>query len=274
MEPSIQYAKTEDGINIAYWTLGEGGTPLIIGPPLGWSHIALEWQIPELMAWYERLARHRTIVRFDPRGYGLSQRELNDDEIAGYLGPMDIAAIAARLDAPRVSILGLAVTNASGAAFAAERPDQVEDLILLAPASGKDFTSNPKIRSVIALIEEDWGVFTETWAHVFLGWTKGSRRAHQWAIFIQRSTSQENEIRLSDGALSFDFSPLLPAIQARTLVIRVARGSGSLETSQLVAAGVKDARLVQIDEDNAPAVFDSEATTRVIQEFLGDPVEE
>ena len=27
MEPRIQYAKTEDGVNIAYWTMGEE-TPL------------------------------------------------------------------------------------------------------------------------------------------------------------------------------------------------------------------------------------------------------
>ena len=275
MEPQIQYAKTEDGVNIAYWTMGEGGTPLIIGPPLGWSHIALECQLPELMAWYERLARHRTIVRFDPRGYGLSQRELDDDEIARHLGSMDIGAIAARLDAPRVSILGFGAEGASGPAFAAERPDAVEHLILWAPTSGKDFKSDPKIRSLLALAGEDWHVFTETWAHVFLGWTKGSRRAHQWALFGQRSTSRENQIRFLEGALSFDFSPLLPAIQARTLVIRVARGTfGSLETSQLIAAGVKDARLVLIDDDGAPAVFDSEVTTRAILEFLGDPVDE
>ena len=25
-EPRIQYAKTEDGVSIAYWTLGEGET--------------------------------------------------------------------------------------------------------------------------------------------------------------------------------------------------------------------------------------------------------
>ncbi len=27
MEPSIQYAKTTDGVSIAYWTLGEGFEP-------------------------------------------------------------------------------------------------------------------------------------------------------------------------------------------------------------------------------------------------------
>ena len=32
MEPRIQYAKTTDGVSIAYWTLGEGA-PLVL--PLG-----------------------------------------------------------------------------------------------------------------------------------------------------------------------------------------------------------------------------------------------
>ena len=275
MEPSIRYAQTTDGVNIAYWTMGEGGTPLIVGPPLGWSHISLEQRLPELSAWYERLARHRMIVRFDPRGYGLSQRELNDDEMALHIGPLDIGAVATRLDSPRVSILGFGVEGASGAAFAAERPDAVEHLILWAPSHGKDFHPDSKLRSLLALLEKDWDVFTETWAHVYLGWTKGSRRAHQWALFARRSTSQENELRFWEGVLSFDFSPLLPAIQARTLVISAARGTfGRLETSQLIAAGVKDARLVEIDEDGAPAVYDSETTTRAILEFLGDPVDE
>ena len=45
MEPRIQYAKTSDGVSIAYWTMGEGGTPLLMTPPLKWSHISLELQI-------------------------------------------------------------------------------------------------------------------------------------------------------------------------------------------------------------------------------------
>ena len=32
MEPRIQYAKTEDGVNITFWTLGEGTPPLVSVP--------------------------------------------------------------------------------------------------------------------------------------------------------------------------------------------------------------------------------------------------
>ena len=55
MEPEVRYARTEDGISIAYMTMGEGD-PLVITAPLGYSHISLEMQYPPLRAWYERLA--------------------------------------------------------------------------------------------------------------------------------------------------------------------------------------------------------------------------
>ena len=54
MEPRIQYAQTKDGVNIAFWTLGEG-MPLVQMPLIPWTHIQLEWQWPEMRAWYERL---------------------------------------------------------------------------------------------------------------------------------------------------------------------------------------------------------------------------
>ncbi|MCH7548462.1 MAG: hypothetical protein IH969_02820, partial [Candidatus Krumholzibacteriota bacterium] len=52
MMPSIHYARTEDGINIAYWTLGKG-SPLIADVGY-WSHVQREWDIPERRAWFER----------------------------------------------------------------------------------------------------------------------------------------------------------------------------------------------------------------------------
>jgi hypothetical protein len=50
MEPRIQYARTADGVSIAFWTLGEG-TPVVHMPNLPWSHIQLEWQNPECRRW-------------------------------------------------------------------------------------------------------------------------------------------------------------------------------------------------------------------------------
>ena len=79
MEPRIQYAKTEDGVNIAYWTMGEG-MPLV-HMPAPFSHLQLDWEVPEFRDWYERLARRRTLVCFDNRGGGLSDPDLTDVSI-------------------------------------------------------------------------------------------------------------------------------------------------------------------------------------------------
>ena len=73
-EPRIQYCTTSDGVSIAYWTLGEG-QPLLMNSPLGWSNISLEWEVPGLRQWYERLASRTMLVRFDQRGNGMSERE-------------------------------------------------------------------------------------------------------------------------------------------------------------------------------------------------------
>ena len=72
--PPIQYARTDDGVNIAYWTLGEG-PPLLHLPP-SISNIQQEWDIPPIRSWYERVARHHTLIRFDRRGCGLSDRHV------------------------------------------------------------------------------------------------------------------------------------------------------------------------------------------------------
>ena len=73
MEPRIQYAKTEDGVNIAYWTLGEG-KPLIVTPAVPFNSSLRSWQTPEGRRWYERLAEKRRVVRYDNRGSGDSER--------------------------------------------------------------------------------------------------------------------------------------------------------------------------------------------------------
>jgi pimeloyl-ACP methyl ester carboxylesterase len=84
MEPAVQCAHTSDEVNIAYWTMGEG-RPLIHMPSMPWSHLQLEWTIPELKSWYSALSRGRMLVRYDWRGFGLSTRQVEsmtlDDQV-------------------------------------------------------------------------------------------------------------------------------------------------------------------------------------------------
>ena len=80
MEPRIQYAQTADGVSIAFWTLGEG-MPLVYMMLPPFTHIGFEWQDPAHRPYYERYARGRKLVRFDTRGTGLSERNVEDYSI-------------------------------------------------------------------------------------------------------------------------------------------------------------------------------------------------
>src|SRR3972149_7037605 len=102
MEPRIQYAKTKDGVSIAFWTLGEG-MPLVQMQMPPWSHIQAEWQWPGFRAYYERLMGDRRLVRYDSRGSGLSDRDVTDYSLAAHL--LDLEAVVARLGLERFALM-------------------------------------------------------------------------------------------------------------------------------------------------------------------------
>ncbi len=71
MEPEIRYARTSDGLNIAYYAMGEGLT-LIVPPPRSAQPIREEWNVPAMRSAAEFSSRSLQYVRYDPRGVGLS----------------------------------------------------------------------------------------------------------------------------------------------------------------------------------------------------------
>ena len=93
MEPRIQYAKTSDGVSIAFSTLGEG-TPFV-HMPFPVTHLQLDWEMPENRSWYEWLAKRWQIVRYDGMGTGLSDRDVTVLSLDA--GVRDLEAVVDRL---------------------------------------------------------------------------------------------------------------------------------------------------------------------------------
>src|SRR6266508_2437218 len=104
MQPRIQYATTEDGVSIAYWTLGQGEAFVQLAP-LPFSHLELEWEMPELRHWYERLASRRMLVRMDPRGIGLSDRDCTDFSPQAFA--LDVEAVVDRVGIGQFALMGI-----------------------------------------------------------------------------------------------------------------------------------------------------------------------
>src|SRR4030042_2979726 len=126
MEPRIQYAQTADGVSIAFWTLGEG-MPLV-HLPLYFSHIQMEWELPECRRWYERLAQKRKLVRSDTRGFGLSERNVTDFTLDALV--LDIEALADRLGLEKFALLAPGHSRPVAIAYAARHPERASHLLL------------------------------------------------------------------------------------------------------------------------------------------------
>ena len=129
MEPRIQYAKTTDGVSIAFWTLGEG-MPFVQMPVLPWSHIQLEWQTG-YRRWYERVAERRKLVRYDGRGSGLSARHAADCSVNAHI--LDLQAVAERLGVQKFVLFGPITAVSIAIAYAARHPETVSQLVLWCP---------------------------------------------------------------------------------------------------------------------------------------------
>ncbi len=263
MEPRIQYAKTEDGVSIAYWVMGEGGTPTIVRGPMGYSHIGLECRIPELLAWYERLAAYGPLIRYDPRAMGLSQRGCED------LSPevLDTEAVIKELGFERVNLVGFGGDGSTMVEFAALHTDMVDKLVLWDPVlRGADQVNDPRMQAVWPLLEQDYDLFIETWAHVQLGWSAGSK-SHDWAAFIKESISQEDNVRFWQVIAKRNLEPFLERVTAKTLVLESTSTTLDRHVRE-IAAGIAHAQLIEIRERKGTAYWESDTGIAAIEEFL------
>ena len=71
--PQSRYARTADGVHIAYQVHGEGPIDLLM--VLGWTtNIEALWEEPSMARFLNRLASSSRLILFDKRGVGLSDR--------------------------------------------------------------------------------------------------------------------------------------------------------------------------------------------------------
>lgn len=267
MEPRIQYAKTSDGVSIAFWTLGKG-MPFVHMPWFRMSHIQQEWQIPEYRRWYEALAGGMTLVRYDGRGVGLSDREVSDYSLEALVG--DLEAVVDRLGLERFALLGLVHTGPVAIAYAARHPERVSHLLLWCTyARGADYARSSQVQATRGFMEQDWELYTETLAHVRLGWSEG-KSARQFAAMMRDSITPEAlraHIAAFDG---LDVTALLPQIKAPTFVLHRRRLPWlDVEVAQGLASRIPDAHLAIVEGDSAaPCLGDTDSVLRAIGQFL------
>jgi len=268
MEPPIQYAQTNDGVSIAFWTLGEG-MPLVHIAPV-FPHLQLEWQIPKIRAWYERLAQRRKLIRYDNRGMGLSQREI--PVYSPESGVLDLEAVVGRLGLDRVALLGPLHGGLTAVTYAARNPERVSHLILwCAYAKADDWTTATQVQAIRALIDRDWDTYAETAAHLLFGWSAGDE-ARTFATLIRESVTPEAAQTGIRALSEVDVTALLPQVQSPTLVLHRRQVQGpSVDVATGIASRIPQARLAILEGTALmPYLEEMELVAVAIDEFLDE----
>ncbi len=270
MGPRIQYVRTSDGVNIAYWTLGSGA-PLLHLPWGTLSHCQGEWRLEGCRRWYERLAQRSTVIRYDPRGCGMSDPmggSLSVDDLV-----KDIEAIVALLGPKQLALLAAGESGNTAIAYAAKHTDRVSRLVLwCCYARPSDREKSPGYQATRALVGQDPVIFAETVSRIVLGWSASAGDQARALAASIRGVDPVSLRLLLDTFHSFDALRLLPMITAPTLVMhrRGWRNPG-LDAAKALAAGIPNARMLVLEGDSGmPYAGDMEEAASAVEGYVGE----
>lgn len=122
----IRSCTTADGVRIAYSVMGEG--PPIVQVATWMSQLQFDCESPIWRHWIEGLAAQNQLIRYDQRGGGLSEQDVDDLSFDTLVADLECVVDAARLD--RFTLLGHSGGCAIAIAYAARHPERVSHLVL------------------------------------------------------------------------------------------------------------------------------------------------
>jgi pimeloyl-ACP methyl ester carboxylesterase len=126
VEQRIRFCRSSDGVTIAYAEHGAG--PPIVKSANWMTHLEYDWGSPVWRHWLDELGNRQHFVRYDQRGCGLSDREVDELSLDSFVADLEAVVDAARLK--RFALLGLSQGAAIAIAFAVRHPERVSHLVL------------------------------------------------------------------------------------------------------------------------------------------------
>ena len=216
MEPAVHYVMTADGVRIAYTVTGNG-PPILFCSELVSSHVQLEWSQPVMGPLLSEFARYNTLIRFDPRGSGLSDRVLGQtlDEFV-----LDIEAVVGRTGFREFALVAVQLGTPAAIAFAARHAEQVSRFAIGDGfARMADLLNTPQSRTLTAAAQNDWVRATEAIGYVVFG--SGREESRDWGAYIRSCIGPEAFAHTYlDFGPTWDASDLAPMIGVPTLIVK------------------------------------------------------
>lgn len=270
-EQRIRFCAGADGHPLAHASVGEG-------PPLvctAWwvSHLEHDWANPRFRAFLGALARHRTVIRYDRAGVGLSDRTRTAFDLASDVA--DFESLVDHLQLPRLDVLGQSVGGPIALAYAAAHPDRVGRVVLYGTYARGELLAPPDVAgAVTALVRSSWGLGSKVLADLFAPGC-APQEAEALASLQRVACTAETASRLLALAYRVQVMEAAGRVRAPALVLhRRDDRAIPFEAGRELAALVSGAELVVLKGDiHIPWLGDADSAAREILRFLGDEVE-
>ena len=272
--PETRYARTRDGLYVAYQAVGQGPPDILLLPFMGC--IDVMWEEPGFAHLLRRLAGIGRLITLDYRGSGAS----DSFEVTDLAGPEgyepyidDLGVVLDEVGADAVHLIAHGTGGGMGMLFAATYPGRTASLVLVdAWASGTRREDYPwgatpdELAAFGQFLEERWGTGENV---VF----QAPSRQHDqefrcWLGRYERAgLGPATAVRNWRAMMAADFRTVLPSIQAPTLVVHKASAIVPLDQGRHLAAHIPGARLVVLPGS------DNMFFTETVDDFV-DHVEE
>lgn len=256
----MRFCRADDGVRLAWARHGAGPPLLVVSCWL--SHLQHDWQSPVWRHFLDDLGDIATVIRYDERGFGLSEWDVGDFSLERRVADLETLIDAAGLD--RFAILGMSGGAPVALAYAHAHRERVTRMVLYGGMACGGFVQGDDAAedAFLAMIRAGWArpdsLFRRVFTTAFI--PNATEEQMEWMDELQRtSTNTENAVASRIARGQVDVTGLLPTIAAPTLVLhadgdRVASGWGPR-----LAAEIPDARLVMLDSRNHVLLGDETA---------------
>jgi len=276
MKQEVRFCTTSDGVRIAYAISGVG--PPLLMPATWLSHLEHQWKSLVWKQWLEALSRTRTVIRYDSRGCGLSDRNVAALSFDGWMH--DIEAVVEAAGFRQFDLLGICWGSPIAIEFAARFPERVRRLVIYGGyAQGRLRGTRPMdaedARVLLDMTRIGWGqtghAFCRIWGSFFQP-SATLAHYHSWSEQQALSTSPDMAAQLLEIGWTTDVREAACKVQSPTLALHVDKDAVvPIEVGREMACLIPGCRFVQTEGENHMPISTEPAWPKIlaeIEEFL------
>ena len=251
LNQEVHFCTASDGVRIAYALAGKG--PPLVKAANWLNHVEYDWQSPIWSHLLHELASRYQLIRYDERGNGLSDWDVQDISFEAFVRDLESVIEATKLK--RFALLGISQGCAVSIIYAIRHPERVSHLVLYGGFARGRFKRDPEhAKTLLSIVEQGWGKENPAFRQFFtsLFFPDGTPEQMQWFNDLQRmTTSTENAMRIMRATGDLDISDLLPQVKVPTLVLHCRNdASVAFDEGRRLAAGIPGAKFVALESRN------------------------